>query len=180
VAFVEPVTVIKTGKRGRPRKQLNTEFVAEAMASHCRISVTALARVMKVSRPTLINHMKDHGVYETFTCLSRSNLDALVKSFRNAKPDSGVRYLIGFLRRLGLRVQKRRVYSSVRRVDGLGRILRQRRVIKRKRYQVLRPHALWHLDGHHKLILWGIVIHSFIDGYSRTVELYFQSILHLS
>ncbi|KAJ7793221.1 hypothetical protein B0H14DRAFT_2253509, partial [Mycena olivaceomarginata] len=66
-----------------------------------------------------------------------------------------------------LRVQKRRVSSSVHRVDGLGRVLRQRRVIMRRDYRVSRPHAIWHLDGHHKLILWGIVIHGFIDGYSH-------------
>ncbi|KAJ6470051.1 hypothetical protein DFH06DRAFT_908900, partial [Mycena polygramma] len=63
-----------------------------------------------------------------------------------------------------LRVQKRRVYSSVHRVDGLGRALRQRRVVKRRDYKVSRPHALWHIDGHHKLILWGIVIHGIADG----------------
>ncbi|KAJ7692816.1 hypothetical protein B0H14DRAFT_2305800, partial [Mycena olivaceomarginata] len=63
-----------------------------------------------------------------------------------------------------LRVQKRRVYSSVHRVDGIGRALRQRRVVKRGDYKVLRPHALWHIDGHHKLILWGIVIHGIVDG----------------
>ncbi|KAJ7195167.1 hypothetical protein B0H12DRAFT_998489, partial [Mycena haematopus] len=61
-------------------------------------------------------------------------------------------------------IQKRRVYSSIRRVDGLGQRLRQRHIIKRKNYKVLRPHAVWHVDGHHKLILWGIVIHGFIDG----------------
>ncbi|KAJ6543010.1 hypothetical protein B0H19DRAFT_880994, partial [Mycena capillaripes] len=63
-----------------------------------------------------------------------------------------------------LRVQNRQVYSSVRCVDRLGRVLRQRRVIKRQDYKVARPHALWHIDGHHKLILWGIVIHGIIDG----------------
>ncbi|KAJ6481610.1 hypothetical protein DFH09DRAFT_950517, partial [Mycena vulgaris] len=52
----------------------------------------------------------------------------------------------------------------------IGRILRQRHVIKRQDYKVLRPHAIWHVDGHHKLILWGFVIHGFIDGHSRTVS----------
>ncbi|ESK81644.1 hypothetical protein Moror_3251 [Moniliophthora roreri MCA 2997] len=28
---------------------------------------------------------------------------------------------------------------------------------------------MWHLDGHHKLIRWGIVIHGIIDGFCRTV-----------
>ncbi|KAJ7718288.1 hypothetical protein B0H16DRAFT_1279558, partial [Mycena metata] len=63
-----------------------------------------------------------------------------------------------------LRVQRQRLYSSVRRTDGLGRILRQRHIIKRQDYRVARPHAIWHVDGHHKLILWGFVIHGFIDG----------------
>jgi hypothetical protein len=58
----------------------------------------------------------------------------------------------------------------VHRVDGLGRIVCQRRVIKRKPYEVSRPHAIWHIDGHHKLILWGIVIHGCVEGYSRTVS----------
>ncbi|KAJ7140650.1 hypothetical protein C8R44DRAFT_866356 [Mycena epipterygia] len=33
VAFVEPVILVEEGKRSRPRKQLNPQFVAEAMAS---------------------------------------------------------------------------------------------------------------------------------------------------
>lgn len=160
----------RTGKRGRPRKQLNPQFVAEALASHRKITLTKLAQIMGIGRRTLTRHLQAHGLLYKFTDLSKTELDALVRTFRTAKPDSGLRYLIGFLRRHGLRVQKRRVYSSVHRVDGLGRILRQRHIIKRQQYQVSRLHALWHVDGHHKLILWGFVIHGFIDGYSRTVS----------
>ena len=29
------------------------------------------------------------------------------------------------------------------------------------------PNSVWHLDGYHKLIRWGIVIHGAVDGYSR-------------
>ncbi|KAG2157731.1 uncharacterized protein EDB93DRAFT_1078407, partial [Suillus bovinus] len=32
------------------------------------------------------------------------------------------------------------------------------------KYHIRWPNALWHLDGHHKVIQWGIVIHGFIDG----------------
>ncbi|KAG1885423.1 hypothetical protein F4604DRAFT_1502278, partial [Suillus subluteus] len=63
-----------------------------------------------------------------------------------------------------LRVQHRWVVESLRRVDRLGQVLRNRRVKRRHKYHVKRPNALWHVDGHHKLIRWGIVIHSFIDG----------------
>ncbi|KAJ6626523.1 hypothetical protein B0H10DRAFT_1764408, partial [Mycena sp. CBHHK59/15] len=66
-----------------------------------------LAKLMGISRPTLIKHLKANGVLYKFTGMSRLELDALVKSFRTAKPDSGIRYLIGFLRHRGLRLQKR-------------------------------------------------------------------------
>ncbi|EEB95460.1 hypothetical protein MPER_05571, partial [Moniliophthora perniciosa FA553] len=41
--------------------------------------------------------------------------------------------------------------------------------LAREEYRVPRPNAMWHLDGHHKLIRWGIVIHGIIDGFCRTV-----------
>ncbi|KAJ7621640.1 hypothetical protein DFH06DRAFT_904110, partial [Mycena polygramma] len=63
-----------------------------------------------------------------------------------------------------LRVQKRRVLNSLRRVDNLGRVLRRSKIIKRRVYHVKCPNALWHLDGHHKMIRWGIVVHGFVDG----------------
>ncbi|KAI6154715.1 hypothetical protein BKA82DRAFT_3929111, partial [Pisolithus tinctorius] len=57
-----------------------------------------------------------------------------------------------------------RVIQSLRRIDQLGQALRDRRTKTRRKYHVKRPNALWHIDGHHKLIWWGIVIHRFIDG----------------
>ncbi|KAJ6624167.1 hypothetical protein B0H10DRAFT_2212903 [Mycena sp. CBHHK59/15] len=81
IAFVEPVTIIRTGKRGRPRKQLSVPFVAEAMASHRRITVTKLAKLMGISRPTLIKHLKANGVLYKFTDMSRLELDALILAF---------------------------------------------------------------------------------------------------
>jgi len=63
------------------------------------------------------------------------------------------------------------------RVDRLGMALRRREKIERRRYSVPRPNHLWHIDGHHKLIQWGIVIHGVIDGYCRTVSALFKTIL---
>ncbi|KAI9452574.1 hypothetical protein HD554DRAFT_2005831, partial [Boletus coccyginus] len=61
-------------------------------------------------------------------------------------------------------VQYRRILQSLRRVDRIGQVLRNRQVKRRRKYYVKRPNALWHIDGHHKLIRWGIVIHGIIDG----------------
>lgn len=59
---------------------------------------------------------------------------------------------------------------SLYRMDRLGQTLRNQDVIKRRKYKVPRPNYLWHMDGHHKLIRWGIVIHGIIDGCCRTVS----------
>ena len=40
---------------------------------------------------------------------------------------------------------------------------------RRRKYFSSSPNALWHCDGHHKLIKYGFVIHGFIDGNHRTV-----------
>ncbi|KAI9568502.1 hypothetical protein HD554DRAFT_2022046 [Boletus coccyginus] len=77
---------------------------------------------------------------------------------------------MGFLRCQGYRVQYHRVVHSLRRLDRLGQVLRSRRIKRRRKYFVKRPNALWHIDGHHKLIRWGIVIHGMIDGFCRTVS----------
>ncbi|KAJ6489500.1 hypothetical protein C8R47DRAFT_959213, partial [Mycena vitilis] len=66
-----------------------------------------LARMLGVSRHTLIARMKENNVYHKFSNLSRASLDTFVKQFRTEKPDSGIRYLIGFLRTQGLRIQRR-------------------------------------------------------------------------
>lgn len=43
------------------------------------------------------------------------------------------------------------------------------RRLTRRVYNVAGPNALWHLDGHHKLIHWGFITHGCIDGYSRLI-----------
>jgi hypothetical protein len=123
-----------------------------------------------MDRRTLYRKMKLYGISRKFDDISDADLDLLVIAFKAEKPNSGFRYLIGFLRCQGLRVQKERARQALRRVDGLGQELRRRKTIQHRKYKVPRPNYLWHLDGHHKLIMWGIIIHGLIDGYCRTVS----------
>ncbi|KAI6139947.1 hypothetical protein BKA82DRAFT_3988122, partial [Pisolithus tinctorius] len=53
----------------------------------------------------------------------------------------------------------------------LGQALWDRCTKTRCKYHIKQPNALWHIDSHHKLIQWGIVIHGFIDGFCCTVRL---------
>ncbi|KIK25392.1 hypothetical protein PISMIDRAFT_96746, partial [Pisolithus microcarpus 441] len=50
---------------------------------------------------------------------------------------------------------------------------------RQQKYYVKQPNAVWHIDGHHKLICWGIIIHGFIDGFCCTVcENWLAMVLH--
>ena len=58
---------------------------------------------------------------------------------------------------------------AVHAVDPLDTVLCWRIPIIRRPYSVSGPNALWHIDGHHKLIRWRIVVHGGINGYSRLI-----------
>jgi hypothetical protein len=150
-------------------KDPDLQFLQEAMAPQQAIQLTTLASAMGIHRNSLRYYLNEYQVDYKFSELSDSDLDLLVKTFRETKPDSGVCYLVEFLRNHGLRVQKARVKASIDCVDPLGQVIRAHIPVWRRTYEVPRPNALWHIDGHHKLIRWGIVIHGIIDGYCCTV-----------
>lgn len=109
-------------------------------------------------------HEFDMRIYST---LSDAELDALTIEFVASSPSSGQVTYDGFLQGRGLHVQRHRVRSSLLRVDPRGVQSRFRQVIHRRKYCVAMPNSLWHIDGHHKLIRWRIIIHGGIDGYCR-------------
>ncbi|KAL4261185.1 hypothetical protein AB1N83_010317 [Pleurotus pulmonarius] len=165
-----PVAIRRIGRRGRPRKTIDQRLLHEAMAPHRAVSKSALARHLKIARGTLLKCLAEEDITTGFSGIEDNELDILTREFRKRYPDSGIRYLRGFLRKYGLRIPRRRVVSSLKRTSGVRHALRGcHPKIMRRKYQVARPNALWHIDGHHKLIRWGIVIHGIVDGYSRAV-----------
>lgn len=165
---VVPIIVQKTGLRGRPKKIVEPVWLADAVSSHRKITLQKLADALGMHRNTLRNYLKLYGVYGRYSSISDSDLDILTRQFKRLKPSSGLRYLIGFLRTHGVKVQRERVRKSLLRIDGLGQVLRKHTITRREYYSP-RPNSVWHIDGHHKLIKWGIVIHGFVDGYDRMV-----------
>lgn len=67
--------------------------------------------------------MWKYGLKWSYTLLSNDKLDKLVKTFKKHKPESGFRYLLGHLRLQGIRLQQKRIWQSLRRVDRLGQCL---------------------------------------------------------
>lgn len=163
-----PVHLEYTGRPGRPRKIIDRQWLQESLSG--KTSIASIAKLAEVSPKHVFRTMERYDLHREFTALTDEDLDLLIRAYKVDKPNASNRFVAAFFHMHGLRIQRERVRYSVARVDALGSALRQRDSITRREYKVPRTNALWHCDGHHKLIAWGIVIHGFIDGYDRTVS----------
>lgn len=174
VTVPSPVTIVRSGRRGRPRKVVDPVFLQNAFDGQRNISIRKLAKRLKIDRLTLAARMKEHNVSRAFTEISDDDLDQIIREYKLQRPTAGFSYIMGYLRSHGLHIQGWRVVQSHRRVSPLAADIHLQDAIERRRYWVQRPNSLWHCDGHHKLIKYGFVTHAFIDGYDRLVST-FQS-----
>lgn len=96
-----------------------------------------------------------------YDTISDKDLDQLVQQYCKENPTAEQSYMLGHLRAVhNLRIQHHRITNSLNHIDQLGQGVQQCIGKKEQRhYYVPHPNALWHIDGHHKLILWGIVIY---------------------
>ncbi|KAG6850294.1 hypothetical protein H0H93_015236 [Arthromyces matolae] len=182
---------IHSGRRGRPKIEINVDILAQALEYR---GSTHLGSVFGCSSRTVRRRALDNGLaqpgppvyitYEdeesgellrwyssstpTMSTLSNDELDAAVRSILEVFPSFGRRMITGHLRHHGHRVSRERLRQSYERVMGAPAALTHR-VIERRRYHTAGPNSLWHHDGQHGLIRWRIVIHAFIDGFSRLV-----------
>ena len=92
-------------------------------------------------------------------------IDLAVKDF----PYFGIRLMKGLLRSKNINVSWQRIRNSMWRVDAKEVLLRSINLKHRRQYSVPGPLSLWHVDGNHKLISFGFVIHGAINGYSRRI-----------
>jgi hypothetical protein len=166
------MTVKLTRGPGQPRKIINPAYLREALNPKRNITIKRLAKALNVNRSTLYSYMDAFGVSRNFAELSENDMEDLMRTFRKHRPQSGLKYAVAYVRSKGLRVQRRRIRRAVNRVDRIGHVLRRHETIQRREYKNPRPNALWHMDGYHKLIRWGFVLHGIVDGFCRTVCVY--------
>lgn len=164
-----------TGGRGRPRKRVVKAWLEEALSPRLKLSRAEIARQLKVHVNTVNNYIEEYGIDTSYSKMTDEELDELLHAYKLLRPTSRRRYAEGHIRTMGLRVQEKRVHDALKRIDGLGNVLCQHDTVKRRSYRVPRSNHLWHLDGHHKLILWGIVIHGVIDGFDCMVRIWCRS-----
>ncbi|KAK0565810.1 hypothetical protein OC861_003548 [Tilletia horrida] len=130
----------------------------------CAILLACSLRTLKRRRQELhIRRYNDDQV-------SDEDLKKLLMDLRGMhSSEVGERGTVGAIRQTGLRVSRARLRRIIQEQDPLGAHSRWHPHLKRREYFVPFVNSLWHIDGHHKLIRWKIVIHGAIDGKSRLV-----------
>ena len=161
---------VKSGEPGRPAFDISSELLEDLLG--LGFSHTKISEMLGVSRWTISRRVRDYGLqdFSEFSKLSDNELDKIVEDFiLQHGMTCGQVYIAGYIRSLGLRVQRSRIRKCMARLDPQNNALRWGVVVSRRVYQVPRPNSLWHLDGHHSLIRWKLVIHGCIDGFSRRI-----------
>ncbi|SGY89260.1 BQ5605_C131g13369 [Microbotryum silenes-dioicae] len=139
------------------------------------LGTTQIAKLFGVSRWTIRKAIVDQQVRQPFertrvrTLLPDAELDRLVMEILDHETSLGEILVGGALRARGIDVPREALRASIQRTRPLRRHVHANHPVMRRRYNVAGPNALWHHDGQHALISFGIVIHGFIDGYSHVL-----------
>jgi len=107
------------------------------------------------------------GVLFALQNAGNEELQRNVRSYLDENVRRGQKMTEGVLLSQGLNCTRKRVREMIKSVDPDGAVIRQTRRLKRRIYEVDGSHDLWHIDGNHKLIKFGFVVHACIDGFSR-------------
>ncbi|CAB4012840.1 hypothetical protein AC249_AIPGENE23002 [Paramuricea clavata] len=161
---------IHSGCRGRPSVYIPKELLQ--LYLDYRFTFKKIGEIFGVASKTIQRRVVEFGLKScNYTMLSDEQLDEQISDILKVFPNCGYRRMRGFLTARGLHIQWRRIEDSMKRVCPEGILMRclQFNVLKRRIYNVRSPLSLWHIDGNHKLIRWGFVIHGCIDGYSRQI-----------
>ena len=164
--------------RGRPSLPIEESHIKFYVEYN--FTVAQIADMFGCSKRTIERRMQQYGIRlrERYSTINDHDLSELILSLTYNNPNLGERSIDGILRSSGIIVQRQRIRDALWSVDPEGVLLRLRRSLHRREYDVEAPNSLWHVDGYHKLVRWKIVIHGGIDGYSRVVT-YLQASLHL-
>ena len=136
-----------------------------------RFSWIKVAEILGISRSTLYRRLEEESVSHelTYTDISDVELDEVITLIKHNHPNDGERLINGHLLRRCIPVSRARERASIHRVDPVNTAIRRSVTVRRRVYHVEGPNAVWHIDGHHKLIRWRFVTHGGIDGFSRTI-----------
>lgn len=120
----------------------------------------------------MYRRLEEEGLsqYTKYTDISDTDLDSIMTAIKQNHRNDGECLVTGHLAGKGIIIPRAKLRASIHRVDPVNTALRRSLVVRRRVYSVPGPNAVWHIDGHHKLIRWRFVTHGGIDGFSRTIK----------
>ena len=146
--------ILHSGQQGRPRYFISKEKLEFLL--DMKFTSGEITSMLYVSESTIKRGMREYGTFvrQRYSDISEYELDKIFEGIMREFPNSGYKRITGLLQNGGYRIQQNRIRESMRRVNPDGVLLRalELRAIRRRRYQVSGPLALWHIDGNHKLI----------------------------
>ncbi|KAG6852689.1 hypothetical protein C0991_009875 [Blastosporella zonata] len=190
-SFPSTSSRVPTGHRGPARVEIDPNILALGLELRGPTHLAAVFNcnprtirrralelgLVNPGAPVYIDYEQDDGsvvrIYRSSagasSSLSDQELDEIIAYILEAFPSFGRRMIDGHLKHLGHRVPRSCIQAAYTRVFGLPSNCFGPRKIERRVYSVPGPNSLWHHDGQHGLIRWKIVMHAFIDGFSRFV-----------
>ena len=163
-----PTVLIISGLPGRPKVQVNIELYE--LMKDAGYTLDEIALALGTSRTTLWRRLKESNLcVSKYSDISNFALDFIIQKYQERNPNCGQVMLQGYLSSIGVNVQRWRIRESISRIDPLRQQVRWHQQISRRRYYVPGANSLWHIDGHHSLIRWRLVIHGGVDGFSRMI-----------
>ena len=165
--WLEDSKILHQPRKGRPQIEISEHQLEALLSFH--FSSATIAGMLQVSVSTVRRRILQYGLEQMteYTDLTDNELDEITAEFVHNSPNGGQKSYEGYLRGMGIHVRRSCIRSTLLRVDPAGVRRRFRQVLHRREYSVPMPNSLWHIDGHHKLIRWRIVVHGGIDGFSR-------------
>lgn len=175
-AAFEPVQTVRSGRRGRPRKEIDPHLLESSLRLR---GVTHIAPVFGCSSRTVRRRALEYGLVEpcppvyiiyedpdsgehvrfyrsstaAMSDLTDHELDMILRHILEIFPAFGRRMITGHLRFLGHHIPRARIRQSYERVTGAPAYLTSRPV-ERRNYHVAGPNSLWHHDGQHGVCLY--------------------------
>ena len=136
-----------------------------------RFTWTKISELLSISRSTLYRRLEEGGISQQvhYSSISNHDLDQQLVAIKLVYPNDGERLLNGHLVARKIIIPRARLRASIHRVDPENTAIRRSITVWRRVYYSEGPNAVWHVDGHHKLIRWRLVTHGGIDGFSRTI-----------
>lgn len=126
----------------------------EQLVNLCETGLTwaKIATCLNVSERTLYRRVQEFYMGGSFSEISNTELDELLKSITTITPRAAKSYIRGSLRGSGVRIQRWRIRERLQAINPVGRAARRSGAIRGRVYNVRVPNCLWHIDSNHKLI----------------------------